>query len=483
MRSLFSRLSLLALSVQLLAPSSQAQSYLQSIPPVGQTTSAASLPVVIANNQSAIAINAAALTDGSQTSRITDGTNTVSVSTTTTDGFSASANRLRVASAGQLFNGTSWDLARGDTTNGAWVQIKAASQLPAALGQTTMAASLPVAIANNQSPLPVQPATSFALTPTQTTSVNGVLNYDILSSSVSGWYDAQAYMGRMVSLTWQSSASAAGGNMAFEQTNDTTLDATGGAWNLQDSTASSQSSGATLTLAASTTYRRMGVITSRYIRIRLTSALTAGTVDMRVFFTSMSYTPMFMNVVNSAGSALNMQALGSAAQGATASGNPVFTGGVAKTAQPSARTDGQIVAPLSDKTGHFIMRQGQIRDLVDLNAQVTIANTTETTVVAAIASTFNDLQTIDIAGTITFSGSPTEAYLVIRDVAAGTVRWSYSIPVTGGTFNYARNWMGSELKQTTVNTAWTAQIVFVGGTSPAVSAGGIRVIVQTVRNI
>jgi hypothetical protein len=60
---------------------------------------------------------------------IWDGTNTVSVSTSTADGVSITNNRLRVASAGMWYNGTTWDMARGDATNGAWVQLK--STLPA----------------------------------------------------------------------------------------------------------------------------------------------------------------------------------------------------------------------------------------------------------------------------------------------------------------------------------------------------------------
>lgn len=477
---------LLALSFQLLAPSSFA-TYQPTI-----TVGSSTLPTGAATSANQVSggpqTGSGAVTGTTQRVTLaTDGpgvSNLASIATNTAVQFgsgvvTATTQRVTLASDGQAVASLSSIDGKTPALVGGRQPVDGSGVTQPVSG-TFWQATQPVSAS---SPLPVQPATSFALTPAQTTSANGVINYDILSGSVSGWYDAQAYMGRLVSLTWQSSAAAAGGNMAFEQTNDTTLDASGGSWNLQDSTVQTQSSGASLTLAASTTYRRIGVVTSRYIRIRLTSALTAGTVDMRVFFTSMPYTPITMNVASSAGSGLNMQATGSAAQGATASGNPVLVGGVAKTAQPTARTDGQIVAPLLDKVGRGVMRQGQIRDLVDLNAQVTIANTTETTVVSAIASTFNDLQSIDLAGTITFSGSPTEAYLVLRDVAAGTVRWSYSIPVAGGSFNYARNWMGSELKQNTVNTAWTAQIVFVGGTAPAVSAGGIRVIVQSVRNL
>jgi hypothetical protein len=157
-------------------------------------------------------------------------------------------------------------------------------------------------------------------------------------------------------------------------------------------------------------------------------------------------------------------------------------GNIVKTTQPTARTDGQLVTGLADKVGRVIVKFGHVRDLTTLSPQVTITTTTETTI-AAVASTFNDLQTLEIASTANFSGTPTGARLDFRDTTAGTVRFSVSFPALGGTFNFNRSWMGSELKQTTVNTNWTVQLVFIGGTSPAISNGDIRVTAQIVGNI
>lgn len=51
-----------------------------------------------------------------------------------------------------LYNGTTWDRARGDATNGAWVNIKAcAAGICNSNGQAAMASSAPVTLASNQS--------------------------------------------------------------------------------------------------------------------------------------------------------------------------------------------------------------------------------------------------------------------------------------------------------------------------------------------
>lgn len=49
---------------------------------------------------------------------------------------SATANNLGVESRNTLYNGTTWDLARGDATNGAYVQVKSSVALPAS-GETS----------------------------------------------------------------------------------------------------------------------------------------------------------------------------------------------------------------------------------------------------------------------------------------------------------------------------------------------------------
>ena len=175
------------------------------------------------------------------------------------------------------------------------------------------------------------------------------------------------------------------------------------------------------------------------------------------------------------------QITGAAAQGATAAGNPVLGGAVAKTAQPTARTDGQVVAPLFSKVGHQVTKPWQVRDLTDSNAAVTLSTTTETTLVTAVASTFNDLVGLIISSTATFTGSPTAVSLDFRDTTAGTVRFSVALPITPGPLSPIP--LPDIFKQATVNTNWTVQLVFTGGTTPAIGSGSIRVTAQTIRNI
>ena len=178
-----------------------------------------------------------------------------------------------------------------------------------------------------------------------------------------------------------------------------------------------------------------------------------------------------------------VQSVGPAAAGVAQSGAPVRLGGVAKTAQATARVEGQVVDLLFDKVGRTITRSGQVRDLTDFGAQVILTATTETTLVAAVAATFNDLQSVEVASTATFSGAPTGARLDFRDTTTGSVRFSIALPAAGGVFNLNRSWDAAELKQTTVNTNWTVQLVFVGGTTPAIATGDIRITPVSVRNV
>jgi hypothetical protein len=68
-----------------------------------------------------------------------------------------SPNAMAVLGFNYLWDpGTSqWNRARGDTTNGAWVNVKAAAQLPASLGSQLSAASLSVVFASDMAGLPI----------------------------------------------------------------------------------------------------------------------------------------------------------------------------------------------------------------------------------------------------------------------------------------------------------------------------------------
>jgi hypothetical protein len=156
---------------------------------------------------------------------------------------------------------------------------------------------------------------------------------------------------------------------------------------------------------------------------------------------------------------------GAAAQGASVSGNPLLSGGEARTTNPTAVTDGQAVRQIHDKLGRQSVVLSHIRDLVTDGGAITISTTTETTILAAVASTFLDLTLLLITNT-----SATATRVDIRDDTAGTVRFSVAIAANGGAvipFNVP-------MKQGTVNKNWTAQL------STAVT--DIRIVAQAVKN-
>lgn len=216
------------------------------------------------------------------------------------------------------------------------------------------------------------------------------------------------------------------------------------------------------------------IVGGLFTRFFCTTAGT-GTVTVKVL-------PSLIPIVQN----LNIQAVGPAAVGVSATSNPLRCGGVARTVQPTARADGQIVDPLYDKVGRYVIKYGQIRDLVTLNTQTVLTDTTETTISAAIASTFNDLQWLSVDSTAVFTGLPVGVRIDFRDSVGGTVRFSVAINPSTSVSNgvsVVRSFMGSEMKQATVNTAWTAKLVYVGGTAPAIGTGDIRITAQTVQNV
>lgn len=60
--------------------------------------------------------------------------NVAAVTASGADGVSNTTSGLQIYGWGYLFNGTTWDRARGDTTNGAWVNIKSSVALTANQG-------------------------------------------------------------------------------------------------------------------------------------------------------------------------------------------------------------------------------------------------------------------------------------------------------------------------------------------------------------
>ena len=138
-----------------------------------------------------------------------------------------------------------------------------------------------------------------------------------------------------------------------------------------------------------------------------------------------------------------------AATNAAVPANAVQIGGVSSTALPSAFTATDLAPMMMDKFGRQVVLPFSIRDLTLPMTQLTLTSTTtETSLIAAVASTFNDLASVIVINT-----SATATQVDFRDSTAGTIRLSLYVPAgdtRGATFT-------TPLPQNAVNTAWTAK--------------------------
>lgn len=162
----------------------------------------------------------------------------------------------------------------------------------------------------------------------------------------------------------------------------------------------------------------------------------------------------------------NVVCAGDVASGSADSGNPVKMGARAATAAPTAATDGQRVNVEADKVGRLAVAIGQIRDLCDDSYTTITSSTSETTIKAAVASTF-----IDVVSVLVNNTSATATRVDFRDTTGGSVRFSIYVPagdVRGASFT-------RPVKQATVNTNWTAQC--------SASVADVRIFLQFEKNI
>lgn len=141
---------------------------------------------------------------------------------------------------------------------------------------------------------------------------------------------------------------------------------------------------------------------------------------------------------------------GDVASGSSDSGNPVKLGGVARTANPTAVTDGQRVNASFDKVGRQLVTVGQPRALI-AKATTTIASSSaETTILAAGASgVFHDLTHL-----ILTNASGTAVTVTIKDATAGTTQMILDLAANGGVnIPFER-----PVPQTTAANNWTATL-------------------------
>ena len=139
----------------------------------------------------------------------------------------------------------------------------------------------------------------------------------------------------------------------------------------------------------------------------------------------------------------------STATGSAVPANAFYEGLLAKTALPSAATDGNLTGAMGDKFGRQVVLTNAIRDLVSPITQLTLTSTTtETTLIAAVASTF-----LDIVSLVVVNTSATVCQVDFRDSTAGTIRATHLIPPT----DERGISLPVPLPQNTVNNNWTAK--------------------------
>lgn len=139
---------------------------------------------------------------------------------------------------------------------------------------------------------------------------------------------------------------------------------------------------------------------------------------------------------------------GNTAHATSDSGNPVKIGGKARNANPSAVANNDRVDGFFDDLGKQVVRPYVPRDLITHNT-ITLTSTTETTLLAQVASTFLDLIQI-----VAINTSATAVRVDIRDSTTGTIRFALYLPA-GDTRGVV---FQIPIPQAATNTNWTAQL-------------------------
>lgn len=477
---------------------------------LGQKTMANSFPVVIASDQSAISVSQS----GNWTARIVgniggildavigaaipanaifvganksgnlsylnlDSSNNLMVNVSNfaigtfgnSDGTAANLTSGLAFSEGLLYNGTSWDRWRGDTTNGAWVNVKNTPTVTANAGTGTFNIQSNASVNINQVG---GSAVSTAATGIQKVGITGNTGAAMDAAGQNAASPAnELLIGGQFNTTPTTITSGNisplqldnAGNLLSKinvalPTGANTIGAVtqaSGPWTsnvtqINGSAISTATTGTQLVGLAdgagnklttnSTTYTAKFALDGNLLGTLGTAFSTAGKVDVKgadgdVF------------VRQATASNLKAQVVAGDATGSAVPANAYYDAGLAKTALPTAASDGNLTGVMMDKFGRQVVLPVTIRDLVGTQTTTISASTTETTIVTAAASTFNDLLLLVCSNT-----SATAARLDFRDTTGGSVLFSIYVPA-GDVRGFSLG--GVPIPQTSVNTNWTAQ--------------------------
>ncbi len=332
------------------------------------------------------------------------------------------------------------------------------AKLPAALGQTTMAASMSVTLASNQSNVPV--SGTVAVTNTDIATIAGAVRAEDVAS-------ADAHTGIPA--------------MAVRKLTPVNTSGTDGDYEMLQMSAGRLWVSATVDAALPAGANAIG-------KLAANSGVDIGDVDILSVTAAAStnkcdvglinaVTPLMGNGVTGTGSlrvtvasdntAYPIIANGGIAHGAVDSGSPVKTGGKVYTTSLTNEVAGDRADFICDSQGAQIVVANKPRGFVRTQTTA-ITTTTETTIVTAGgAGVLND-----IVAMIITNNSTVDSLCTIKDATAGTTRFIFLVPKGGGiVFQPAM----PLAQQAAANNNWTATM----GTTATATNISVQYIINT----
>lgn len=173
-----------------------------------------------------------------------------------------------------------------------------------------------------------------------------------------------------------------------------------------------------------------------------------------------------VNIVSSAtltvtGSLTSSVVVGSVVGDAIDDGSaPVQMGGIARTANPTAVTGGDVVKASMDDVGRLLSRPVQVRDLLQ-TSRVALTTGTETTLLTGVAGVFHDLIYVMAA-----NNSDAATYVDFRAATGANIQFTIQVPANGT----AGVSLPVPLPQDVAADTWTADMPDITGTTVTVSA-------------
>lgn len=183
-------------------------------------------------------------------------------------------------------------------------------------------------------------------------------------------------------------------------------------------------------------------IIAKYFRGRI-SQYTSGTVNATAEF---SQSPAALPVI------VASNVTGPNADAATATGNPLQMGLVAKTTNRTNLADNQVGRAVGDSQGRAVVTLGQDRTLLKRKHTQIALSSAETTILTAVSGVFLDVVYLHLS-----NATATAVSVTIRDSTAGTTVAIIDLGVLGSD-SIVEIPLPIPLTQTTANNNWTAQL-------------------------